>query len=237
MNIVLIGTGRMGRIVREQAEAHGHKIILTVDRGSAGALAGKPAADAVIDFSGPGALPQVLDYLRQTGTAYVCGTTGYSDDETSLIREIAKFSPVLYSGNFSLGVAVVKRMLETYSSFLTEAGFDCEIVETHHKSKKDAPSGTARLLRAAISSDENVGIHSLRGGTVCGVHQVNFFGQDETVTLTHEATSRAIFAKGALTAACSLAHRKAGWYSFEEIIFGGNDNECSGTDQLHKQLR
>ncbi|MFQ9741186.1 MAG: 4-hydroxy-tetrahydrodipicolinate reductase [Slackia sp.] len=143
--------------------------------------------------------------------------------------------PCHSGANYSLGVAVLRRLAAEAAAALD--GFDIEIVETHHNQKVDAPSGTAKLLLDAVNPAgefdlymdakacgkrpaKEIGVHALRGGTVAGTHAVHFFGQDEEVALTHRATSRRIFAAGAVSAAKKIVSREAGFYSFDELMFG-----------------
>lgn len=201
-----------------------------------------PVADVLVDFSNVATLPAVAAYVRRTGAALVSGTTGYDEAQTAELRSLADVAAVLHSGNYSLGVAALRHATALVAREL--AGFDVEIVETHHSQKVDAPSGTANMLLDAVVDAEReagcgefhavygrhgmvgkrdpreIGMHSLRGGTVAGVHTVSFFGQDEEVSLTHRATSRQIFVSGALAAVRRMAGRPAGWYEFDEVMFG-----------------
>lgn len=206
-----------------------------------GELEGAPAADAVIDFSHASCLDAVCAYVRRTGAALISGTTGYTDEQMDELRALGEIAPVLHSGNYSIGVAALRHLTAQATRELP--GFDVEICETHHNQKVDAPSGTAKMLLNAVVDTEaacgrgafspvferegmcgardarEVGMHSLRGGTVAGVHTVSFFGPDEEVTLTHRATSREIFVRGALAATVKLAGRAPGFYSFDEVMF------------------
>ena len=142
---------------------------------------------------------------------------------------------MIWTANYSTGVAVLKRLLQLCAPVLSD--WDKELVEIHHNRKADAPSGTAKQLQELLDPQgqatvvhgreglcgarkpEELGVFSLRGGTVAGEHTVYFFGEDETLELTHRAQSRRVFAAGALRAAQALAEKKAGWYSLEELIF------------------
>ena len=237
MKIVLSGYGRMGRMVEEVAAERGHEIIGRMDIGNLEEWAGLPAADVVIDFSNPAMQQYVNEYIRRTGAALISGTTGYQAEQMEEMKSLAEYAPVLYSANYSLGVAVFRYLLEQIPEEI-KAGFDIEILEKHHNKKLDAPSGTAKMLLAAVdpehtkkvvsgrdgicgarTSDE-IGVMALRGGTVAGEHTVYFFGQDETLEITHRAASRRIFAAGAVHAAEALAGRDKGWYQLDEILFG-----------------
>ena len=237
MKIVLSGYGRMGRMVEEVAAERGHEIIGRMDIGNLEEWAGLPAADVVIDFSNPAMQQYVNEYIRRTGAALISGTTGYQAEQMEEMKSLAEYAPVLYSANYSLGVAVFRYLLKQIPEEI-KAGFDIEILEKHHNKKVDAPSGTAKMLLAAVdpehtkkvvsgrdgicgarTSDE-IGVMALRGGTVAGEHTVYFFGQDETLEITHRAASRRIFAAGAVHAAEALAGRDKGWYQLDEILFG-----------------
>ncbi len=194
-----------------------------------------PAADVVIDFSSPAALPHLIAYAARTGAAVVSGTTGLTEADIDLLRNLGKTNRVVWSSNYSLGVAVLRRMAAEASRAL--GGWDVEIVETHHNQKADAPSGTAKALLTAVDpAGENevvygregivgargareIGMHALRGGTVAGTHEVHFFGADEEVCLTHRATSRQIFVSGAVACARRLLNANTGLHTFDDLMF------------------
>ena len=238
MRIVLIGRGKMGTLIRETAAAAGDEIEAAFgrdDRYQLGKL-GK-AADVVMDFSRPAALPEIAAYVRRTGTPLLSGTTGYTEAEKERLFALGSAVPVLWSANYSLGVAVLARALRVIAPVLGQ-DFDIEITETHHNQKADAPSGTAKLLLEAMDPQHRlrpvygregsvgrrekneVGIHALRGGTVAGTHTVHFFGPDEELELTHRAASRRIFVNGALHMAHLLPGRPNGVYDLQKILFG-----------------
>ena len=238
MRIVLIGRGKMGKLIQEPAHAAGDQVEAAFGHGDLDQLAklGK-VADVVIDFSRPEALPEICSYVKRTGTPLLSGTTGYSAAELEQLRALGKDVPVLWSANFSLGVAVLYRALRTVSDVL-KPDFDIEITETHHNQKADAPSGTAKLLVEAIDprhaltpvygregntgkrTKDEIGIHALRGGTVAGTHAVHFFGPDEELEFTHRAASRQIFVNGALHMARLLPGKPNGVYDLQKILFG-----------------
>ncbi len=238
MRYILIGRGKMGKLIRETATAAGDEIQAAFGHDDLDRLGqlGK-AADVVIDFSRPEALPEIAAYVRRTGTPLLSGTTGYSPRDLELLRSLGTAAPVLWSANFSLGVAVLYRALQTVADVL-KPDFDIEITETHHNQKADAPSGTAKLLVEALDpqhalrpvygregncgkrSREEIGIHALRGGTVAGTHTVHFFGPDEELEFTHRAASRQIFVNGALHMARLLPGKPCGVYDLQKILFG-----------------
>ena len=238
MRIVLIGRGKMGALIRETAAAAGDEIEAAFGRDDLDQLGklGK-AADVVMDFSRPAALPEIAAYVRRTGTPLLSGTTGYTEAERERLFALGSAVPVLWSANYSLGVAVLARALRVIAPVLGQ-DFDIEITETHHNQKADAPSGTAKLLLEAMDPQHRlrpvygregsvgrrekneVGIHALRGGTVAGTHTVHFFGPDEELELTHRAASRRIFVNGALHMAHLLPGRPNGVYDLQKILFG-----------------
>ncbi len=235
--VVLIGGGRMGKLIDQALSADGGFLVLgTYDIDNIDQLDEEaPEADLAIDFSNKAALPHTLAYIRRTGAALVSGTTGYNEEERSQLRELGSVATVIWSGNYSLGVAALRHATELVARAVDT--WDAEIVETHHNQKADAPSGTAEMLRACIDPDgdqpvvygrqgmvgartqREIGMHALRGGTVAGTHEVHFFGPDEELCLTHRATSRQIFVNGAVAAAKRLLGRPNGFYTFDELMF------------------
>lgn len=237
LSVFVIGDGRMGSIIRELVESDANLRlagIVGIDTKEDLRL-DAPAADVAIDFSHKDMLPLVEAYVERTGAALVSGVTGYSEDELARVRALGEKVSVIHSANYSLGVAVLRRLAAQAAAAL--ADFDIEITETHHNQKADAPSGTAKLLLDAVNPEgeyapvygregmcgkrdpREIGVHALRGGTVAGTHTVHFFGHDEEVELTHRAASRRIFATGAVAAAKRLAAREAGFYTFDELMF------------------
>ncbi|HUE96775.1 MAG TPA: 4-hydroxy-tetrahydrodipicolinate reductase [Longimicrobiaceae bacterium] len=255
--IILSGaTGRMGRTVAGLAAGDpSFAVVGGIDRDSADRSPGDPlelvsptgaaslleGSDAVIDFSAPEFLTQLLeangDALR--GVALVVGTTGLGDDEERLLNGVAERSPVLTAANFSVGVNLLLSLVESAARALGPE-YDIEIVETHHRRKEDAPSGTALALGESIARgrgqslgpvrrdgrtgrpgarpEGEIGFHSLRGGDIIGDHQVHFIGEVERLELTHRASDRALFAAGALRAVRWLAGREPGRYSMRDVL-------------------
>ena len=238
IRILLAGTGRMGQAVTQAAREDGRfQVVGGINRETVPSLEGLgKAADLVIDFSHREMLPPLAAYLRRTGTPLVCGTTGLLEEDTALLRQLGERVPVLYSANFSIGVAVLRRLAAQAAAVLGE-DFDMEIVETHHNKKADAPSGTAKLLLEAIDpghthrpvygregicgprDQKEIGVHAVRGGTVAGAHTLTFFGPDEELSLSHRATSRNVFAAGALKAGEKLLAKGPGFYTLEDLLF------------------
>lgn len=244
LSTIIMGTGRMGSLIKATAEsmtdASGEALFdIKAQIGfDTDALASAPAANVIIDFSNACTLPAVAAYVERTGAALVSGTTGYTAEQLEQVKQLGKHAPVMWSGNYSIGVAALRHLVAQATRELP--GFDVEICETHHNQKVDAPSGTAKMLLDEVIAAEpepgyhaqygregmcgkrnpkEVGMHSLRGGTVAGVHTVSFFGTDEEVSLTHRATSRQIFVNGALAAAQKLVKREPGFYTFDQVMF------------------
>ena len=150
MKFLLIGRGKMGRLIRETAESTGDEVVAALGHDDLARLDGMGrVADVVIDFSRPEALDAVCAYVRRTGTPLVSGTTGYTPEQKQRLEALGSAAPVLWSANYSLGVAVFVRALRAVSDVL-KPDFDIEITETHHNQKADAPSGTEKLLLEAI---------------------------------------------------------------------------------------
>ena len=195
---------------------------------------GPVKADVLIDFSHHSAVAEVLRYARGIGCAAVIGTTGHTAEERALILEAAREIPVFYSGNVSLGIAVLCRLAKQAAACFPDA--DIEIVEVHHNRKVDAPSGTAMMLFEAIRevrpgavpncgragegrrTKEEIGISSLRMGNVVGIHEVHICTGTQTLTLKHEATTRGMLADGAVEAARFMVGKAAGLYNMENIL-------------------
>ena len=236
MDIILSGYGQMGKMIHSLTADYKISVLDHVDEYDYQRLSILGKADAVVDFSHPAMLPHLADYIKRHGSALCCGTTGYGEEEKALLREISAYGPVLYSANFSLGIAVFRKVLAQISSVLLPS-FDVEIVETHHKRKADSPSGTAKILADAVDPEhklkrisgregmcgarpkDEMGIFAQRGGTVAGRHTVSFFGEDEILSITHEAASRRVFAAGALCAAQALYGKPPGLYTLDDILF------------------
>ena len=195
---------------------------------------GEVSADVLIDFSHHTAIGDVLDYAKKIGCAVVVGTTGHTAAEKELIFSAAKEIPVFYSGNVSLGIAVLCRLAKQAAAYFPDA--DIEIVEVHHTRKVDAPSGTALMLFNAVKevrpdavpncgragegkrTKEEIGISSLRMGNVVGIHEVHICTGTQTLTLKHEASTRAMLADGGVDAARFMVGKGVGLYNMEDIL-------------------
>lgn len=237
--IGIIGSeGRMGRALAEAVAAAGETLSGGIDKGGdPAALAGM--SDVLVDFSSPHALEANLDAAAAAGIPIVVGTTGLEERHHWLCDTAAERTAVLQTGNTSLGVTLLAHLVREAASRLGD-DWDIEIVETHHRMKVDAPSGTALLLGEAAASGRGVqladasvrgrdgitgareagtiGFAALRGGTVAGDHTVHFLADNERLSLSHLAENRLIFARGAVRAAQWLLGKPAGRYTMPEVL-------------------
>lgn len=235
IQIILSGcNGRMGHAVAAIAEQYDAVIVAGVDRiaqpsasfpiyQNIAEYTGK--ADVIIDFSHVSALPSILNYAVEKQIPAILATTGYQPSDLAAVDEAAHQVPLFRSANMSVGINLLAMLTRKAASILGE-NYDIEIVEKHHNQKLDAPSGTALILADAASSafsegrqyvydrhavrkprsKDEIGIHSIRGGTICGDHDVIFAGYNEVITLSHSVSSREVFASGALRAAQYMAN-------------------------------
>ena len=238
MRAVLCGAnGAMGKLIDENlgCEVVG-RVSIDGENGVAKTFAelGTVSCDVLIDFSHHSAIRDVLSYAMEIGCAAVIGTTGHTPEEKALIFEAAKKIPVFYSGNMSLGIAVLCRLAKQAASFFPEA--DIEIVEVHHNRKVDAPSGTAHMLFNAVKevrpdavehcgragegkrTPNEIGVSSLRLGNVVGVHEVHIYTATQSLTLRHEAITRGMLADGAVDAARFMEGKPTGLYNMEHLL-------------------
>lgn len=257
--IVVVGAnGRMGQALASLAVGEpGVELVGGVVRDGGRVVAGYPRvaepegaaslieeADLVLDFSAPALLGRLLDAQGEllAGRALVVGTTGLDGALLRRLEGLAEQSAVLVAANFSVGVNLLLQMVEEAARLLPAERFDVEIVETHHRQKVDAPSGTALALGESVARGRGVrldevrrdgrsgetgarprgeiGFHALRGGSVPGEHRVLFLGGRERIELVHGAADRALFAEGALAAARWLAGRAPGWYTMRDVLRG-----------------
>lgn len=239
MKILLIGYGTMNRITARLAEETGHEITGVIDREGSNApypifsSIDEAGADVAIDFSNPELL---LPLIKQSfKTPLVVATTGEKETIVSLLKKRAEHAPVFFSANMSYGVHAVTKILETALQLLDD--YDIEMTERHHNKKVDAPSGTlVKLLDEVLAyrtdsypvydrSDinqqrqkEEIGVSSMRGGTIVGTHDVIFAGTDEVIELRHQAQSKDIFANGAIKAAAALVDKENGYYDYNNLF-------------------
>lgn len=247
-NIILCGAnGKMGRVISSGVKNRENcKIVAGVDLytesvndypiySSFDKVTEK--ADVIIDFSNPAMLDSLLSFAKSNKLPVVIATTGYSAEQIEEIKLAAKDIPVFFTFNMSLGVNLLVALSKKAATILGDS-FDVEIIEKHHNLKVDAPSGTAIMLANAVNDALNdrmmftydrhskrekrakneIGIHSVRGGTIVGEHDVIFAGHDEVITLSHKASSKEVFAEGAIKAAIFLADKNAGLYDMNDIV-------------------
>ncbi|MCI8649197.1 MAG: 4-hydroxy-tetrahydrodipicolinate reductase [Anaerotruncus sp.] len=194
-------------------------------------------ADVIIDFSHPNALSALLDYAILHKLPAVIATTGLSSSQIDAIHAAAEKIPVFFTANMSLGVNLLAELAKKAAAVLGDQ-FDIEIIEKHHNQKIDAPSGTALMLADAISSvlleppayvydrhavrkkrsKNEIGIHAVRGGTIVGEHEILFAGHDETITISHAAASKGVFATGSINAAMFLCEKEKGLYHMGDLV-------------------
>ena len=241
MKIAIVGAaGRMGQmLVKLAGESKDIEVVAKIDVADGFAREWPVGTEAVIDFSFHTAVPPSIEKAAAQGIAYVIGTTGLSDDEQAVVDAAAKRIPVVQSGNYSLGVNLLLNLVKTAAKVLG-AEYDVEVVEMHHKHKKDAPSGTALMLAKAAAigrgaefddvavfgrkgiigerQEGEIAVHALRGGSVVGDHTVMFAGDVERVEITHKAQSREAFAAGALRAAQWAAGHAPGMYTMRDVL-------------------
>lgn len=247
-DIILCGAnGRMGKFITEAVSKRDDiRIVAGVDLNTESA-AGFPVfatisevlvpADVIVDFSNPALLDSILDYVKEKNIPAVLATTGYSAEATAKIKKAAELSPIFFTFNMSLGVNLLVSLSKKAAEVLGD-NFDVEIVEKHHNQKLDAPSGTAVMLANAINEvygnemtyefdrhskrekrpQKQIGIHSIRGGNIVGEHDVIFAGHDEVITLSHHASSREVFALGAVKAALFMKGKAPGLYDMNDVI-------------------
>ena len=197
----------------------------------------KEKVDVIVDFSSPAALDNILSFSVKNGVPAVLCATGYNEQQIQTIKDTSSKIALFRSGNMSLGVNLLVDLVKKAAATLY--GFDIEIIEKHHNQKVDAPSGTALMLAEGAKEvlnekhftfgrngivgkrdKDEIGIHAVRGGTIVGEHDVIFAGNNETVTLSHQATDRSVFANGAVAAAKYLAGKKVGLYNMTDVING-----------------
>ena len=195
-------------------------------------------ADVIVDFASPKAVDGLLAYSCKKQVPVVLCTTGLSKEQLAAVEKASQVTAILRSANMSLGVNLLLKLVSDAARVLAGSGFDMEIVEKHHNQKVDAPSGTALALADSMNqamdgqyaytcdrstrrekrNPKEIGISSVRGGSIVGEHDVIFAGRDEVLTLSHTAYSKAIFAKGALEAAKFLAGKKPGMHSMTDVV-------------------
>ncbi len=245
--IILSGAnGKMGKVIQDVVSSRNDcEIVAGVDLNTesksfpiySSISEVKEIGDVVIDFSNPVVLDSLLAYSKENKTPLVIATTGFDENQKSLIKESAKVCPIFFTYNMSMGINLLATLAKKAVSVLG-SDFDIEIIEKHHNQKIDAPSGTALMLADAICeeidnpmtyeydrhskrekrSKNEIGLHAVRGGTIVGEHDIMFCGRDEIITLSHSARSKEIFAVGAVNAAIYMTGKSAGLYDMAEMI-------------------
>lgn len=235
MKAVVVGYGAMGHIIASMLEEKNElAAVVAIECDYKKLDDVKENFDVIIDFSNPANLDMIIDFSKKTKKPVVFATTGYTNEQLEKINELSKISPVLRSANFSLGVILLNRLVKEATPILKD--FDIEIIEAHHNKKVDSPSGTAKMLLDSVVSEtgyeaiygregysprkkNEIGVHSIRGGSVVGEHEVNYYGVDEVISLKHTAQSKKIFAVGAIKAAAWLCDKNAGFYNMDDVLF------------------
>lgn len=247
VNVLISGAlGRMGENVKKASTLNQNvNVVCGVDRVSLLDDKNFPVyddinkvtqkVDVVIDFSSPKALDGILEFCLKNNASAVLCTTAYTDEDIEKINNASKNIAIFRSANMSLGINALLEVVTSVTKILT--GFDVEIIEKHHNKKVDAPSGTALMLANAVKQADDkkfftygregvvgqrdaneIGIHAVRGGTIVGEHDVIFAGDDEVITISHQATDRKVFANGAIKAAEYLCGKKPGLYNMTDVI-------------------
>ena len=240
MKIAILGAaGRMGKMLTALAEGTELEVVSKVDIAEGYDREWSSDVEGVIDFSYHTAVPAAVTKAAEAGIAYVIGTTGLTPDEQAAVNAAAQKIPVVQSGNYSLGVNLLLELVKKAASVLG-SGYDIEVVEMHHRHKKDAPSGTALMLAKSAAAgrgvdfaenavygrkgdigerpSDEIAVHALRGGSVVGDHTVMFAGDVERIELTHKAQSREAFAAGALRALVWAKGRRPGIYTMRNVL-------------------
>ncbi len=220
--------GRMGKLVIQEALGE-VEVIQTFDAGDMLHL--DPTVEVVIDFSLPAAWDNLDTLISGKNVSLVSGTTGLADKEKNKLKQWSAEHPVFYSSNMSIGIFVLNKLLSDASEMLGDS-FDKELIEFHHRRKKDSPSGTALSIlnnwneeavygRHGESGERQsgtIGVHAVRGGDVIGEHQLHFLGDGERLTISHTATDRRVFAIGAIRAALFITGKPIGMYNMEDLL-------------------
>ena len=219
MNYGVIGySGRMGHEIVSVFDAAGHTSVLLADEHGTQAKCNSP--EVIVNFALPASIDTTIELCKEHKSSLIIGVTGLNNAHMENLTKLSENTPVIQSYNFATGINVLKIILREYSSMMSD--WDSEIVEVHHNKKKDAPSGTAILLRDAMlagdSKRKECNIHALRIGGVPGDHTVEFSNDGEVLSFYHRAISRTVFAIGALKAAEFAINAKPGLYSYEDVL-------------------
>lgn len=208
---IIGSSGKMGKEIEGLFSEAGHNCVFKFD------IDGEWQSDIpmlLIDFSLPGAFNHTIRFTKNFKTPLIIGTTRLSDDQTKYLHDLSKKLPVVQSYNFSIGIQLLLRCIEVIKHEVT--GWDIEIEETHHRFKKDKPSGTAIMIKETL--DDNIPVSSLRLGNIPGIHTVSFGSLGEVLKIEHNVTSRRTFADGVFKAAGFILQKKSGFYSFKDVV-------------------
>lgn len=233
MKAAVIGKGKMGSMIAQTLQNKGHEVVVMTDALSGDTPDVLNGAEMILDFSHRDNLDWYLPYAVEAGIPLVLGTTALEESQLNAVQEASHSIPLFFAANYSLGIAVLSKLVKDAAEILGD--WDIEIVEKHHNQKADAPSGTAlALLHAADPAGahpviygrgpqspkrgKEIAVHALRGGTLAGYHDVEFLGEDETLSLVHNAQSRQIFVNGAIAAAEFLQNQPAGLYNMDAML-------------------
>lgn len=248
INLLINGcNGKMGQVIaKEVFKTSDITVVAGVDKIDLGdnkfpvysdANLIKEHIDVIIDFSVPVATMKILEFAKQNKIPIVLATTGLSDEQIKIIEDTSKEIPIFRSANMSLGINLMIKLICEAASALGK-DYDIEIMEKHHKNKIDSPSGTALMMADSMKevldkdvyyefnrhdkrekrNDNEIGIHAIRGGNVVGSHSVMFFGENESLEITHDVTSRTVFAEGAIKASKFIINKEHGLYSMKDLI-------------------
>ncbi len=204
-NIGIFGSsGKMGQEIIEEMKSFSNlNLFYDYSRTNRNNLEELCKSDVIIDFSLPDGTMELIKEAKKHKTKILCGTTGFSKEQFEEIKLSAKSIPILYSANMSIGINLIKNLVEFFNKNLP-SDFSVDIIDMHHKNKKDKPSGTSLMLKESIESRDS-NIVSIRAGKIFGTHEIYFNGDDEQIMIRHQASSRKIFAQGALKAALFLS--------------------------------
>lgn len=217
-NFVMMGaSGRMGQCIISNSEIVSAKCTEKLGRNISEKKEAPRDTKIMIDFSLPESIDEVIRYCRENSVSLVSGVTGYSDEDLNKLRLLSKDVAVFWSPNMSLGIAVVRKMIEKFKAI---ADWDFHIHEAHHINKIDRPSGTAKYLESSVETaiGKACPVSDMRGGGVFGVHDTYALGEEEEIQLSHRAYSRDVFAKGSLRVAEWLKDQKPGFYSMDSFL-------------------
>ncbi len=219
MHYILVGNGKMAQTYFDYAQRFGDICDGIFDKNNIHMLEQAGTTQILIDFSSPDSLTWITDYLHKNPMPFISGTTGFCDEQYSVLKLLAAKMPVMHCPNFSLGLMMLSCAAKQISELSSSLQFDLILTEKHHKTKSDIPSGTACKL-ADIAKIPRENIVSYRAGDIVGVHTLSCYGAGEALHFTHIAQNRTVFAAGARLAALNLIGKKNGWYRFEDLWEG-----------------